>query len=151
MCNLDDSGEHTDGPHRQSNMQSRGHPSKKHKRNISGLRNQSSPSPACSIPPTRNGSTSPANSGLDQQVEAEPKDFQIVFDSTRVDWQKEDGADLDSDLDDEMDLDIWDDEHLMEKLVAITKKADDEDGEWLPPQVKKEWNQIRGEKCAMRF
>ena len=127
MCDLNDSSDYSDRPCCQSNMQSCDHPSKKHKQNILGLQNQSSASPTCSIPLTHNGSASPANGRLDQQVEAEPKDFQIVFDSTRVDWQKEDGADLDSDLDDEMDLDIWDDEHLMEKLVAITKKADDED------------------------
>ena len=39
---------------------------------------------------------------------------------------------LDSDIDDQMDLDIWDDEDLAEMLEETLRKADAEDCDWLP-------------------
>ena len=79
----------------------RGRPTKKIKRNISGLKNQDVLSIAShdSSP----GSTSPAPG---PGVRPQP----IVPDSTGIDWEEDDVAPMDSDLDDQMELDIWDDE-----------------------------------------
>ena len=81
-----------------------GRPTKKIKRNISGLKNQNvSPIASHDSSP---GSTSPAPS---------VRPLPIVPDSTRIDWEEEDVAPMDSDLDDQMELDIWDDEDLVEE------------------------------------
>ena len=84
----------------------RGRPTKKIKRNISGLKNQDVSSIAShdSSP----GSTSPAPG---PGVRPQP----IVPDSTGIDWEEDDVAPMDSDLDDQMELDIWDDEDLVEE------------------------------------
>ena len=83
-----------------------GRPTKKIKRNISGLKNQNvSPIASHDSSP---GSTSPASA---LGVRPQP----IVPDSTRIDWEEEDVAPMDSDLDDQMELDIWDDEDLVEE------------------------------------
>ena len=97
----------------------RGRPAKRKKGNISGLKNQKvspipSPSPSHDSSPA-SGSTSPAPS-------ARPNP--IVPDSTRTNWEEEDMAPLDSDLDDQMELDIWDDEDLAEELEKMLRKAE---------------------------
>ena len=113
----------------QLNMR-KGRPTKKKKRNISGLKNQNaSLIPSHNSSPTR--STSPA---------PQP----IVPDSTRTNWEEEDAAPLDSDLDDQMELDIWDDEDLAEKLEEMLRKADAEDCDWLPQRLQQQ-NQRKGE------
>ena len=52
---------------------------------------------------------------------------------------------MDSDLDDQMELDIWDDEDLAEKLEMLLRKADVEDGDWLPPWLQQQKNLKKGE------
>ena len=84
-------------------MMKRGHP-KKSKGNISGLKNQKA-SPVPSHPSSRQ-SASPA-SGFDQdsggRIVAEAS-HHIAFDcdSTRINWEEEDMAPLNSDLDDQI-------------------------------------------------
>ena len=55
-----------------------------------------------------------------------------TFVSMRVNWEEEDTSLLESDVDDEVELDIWDDEDLGQRLVDLMKKTDDENSEWLP-------------------
>lgn len=119
---------------------------KKQKRNISGLRNQSLASATPSGASTGRSSGSPV-SGLEQQTSSVPAEsFQVLFDSTRVDWEKEDEGPTESDVDDEMGLDVWDDEVLAENLVAMVRKVDGDDDDWLPPRVRKEQSRRKG-KC----
>jgi hypothetical protein len=54
-------------------------------------------------------------------------------------------APSDSDLDDQMELDIWDDEDLAENLEEMLRKADVEDRDWLPPRLQQQQNQRKGE------
>ncbi|KAF8159741.1 hypothetical protein B0H34DRAFT_674049 [Crassisporium funariophilum] len=100
-------------------------PSKKQKKNLTGLWNQSLVSSTPSGAST--GRSSSSASGLEQQLTVTPESFQVIFDSTRVDWEKEEEAPTDSDVDDEMGLDTWDDKDLAETLAEMTRKAADKD------------------------
>ena len=69
----------------------KGRPTKKKKRNISGLKNQ-------------NASLIPSYDSSPRSTSPAPQP--IVPDSTRTNWEEEDVAPLDSDYDDQMELDI---------------------------------------------
>ena len=78
------------------------------KGNILGLKNQTvSPVPSQD---SSYQSTSLTASGFDQQdIIVDERQHPILPDSTRTNWEEEDVVPLDSDLDDQMELDIWDD------------------------------------------
>ena len=100
----------------------RGHPAKKKRGNISGLKNQKiSPVPSHD---SSYQSTSPAASGLgfDQQDITVDKRQPILPDSTRIDLEERDAVPTGSDLDDQMELDIWDDEDLAEKMEMLISR-----------------------------
>ena len=48
---------------------------------------------------------------------------------------------LDSDIDDQMELYIWDDEDLAEMLEEMLRKADAKDCDWLPLRLQQQQNQ----------
>lgn len=130
-------------------MKSRGRPPKKQKTNMTGLRNQSQrASPNLSgVSAGRSGSS---ERGLDARLIVRTDNISITFDSIRVNWEEEEGAQTEvSDVDDEMELDIWDDEDLADMLEEMTKKADSKDAEWLPPRLKKEQSRRSG-RCSYR-
>jgi hypothetical protein len=113
----------------------KGRPAKRKKRNISGLKNQNA-----SLIPSHDSSPRSTSPGI-----APPQPIVTVTDSIRTNWEEEDSAPLDSDLDDQLELDIWDDEDLAEKLEEMLMKADVEDCDWLPPRLQQQKNQRKGE------
>lgn len=121
----------------------RGRPHKKPRGNISGLKNQkASPVPSQD---SSHQSASPTGSGFDQQQDIDFEErHHITFDGTRINWEEEDTAPLDSDIDDQMELDIWDDEDLAEKLEEMMRKSDEKDCDWLSPRLQQQHNQRKG-------
>ena len=114
----------------------RGRPPKKKGGNISGLKNQkASPIPS----PSLSHDSSPRSTSPAPNAKPHP----IVLDSTRINWEEEDVV-LDSDIDDQMELDIWDDEDLAEMLEEMLRKADAEDCNLLPLRLQRQQNQ---KKC----
>ena len=118
----------------------RGRPAKKKKGNISGLKNQTV-SPA-SVPSPSHDSSHQSTS---ESPAASERQHTILPDSTRINWEEEDVAPLDSDLDDQTELDIWDDEDLAEKMEEMLRKADEKDCDWLPPRLQIQQNRRKGE------
>ena len=132
-------------------MQRRGRPTKKRKGNISGLKNQgASPVSSCS---SNDRSASPASGLYQQQVILDTSDngqSQSLLDSTRVNWEEEEMGLLNSDLDDGLQLDVWDDENLAEILDEMTRKADEADGDWLPLRLREQQTWRKGEYTALQ-
>ena len=52
---------------------------------------------------------------------------------------------LDSNVDDQMELNIWDDDDLAEKLEEMIRKSNEKDCNWLPPRLQGQQNQSKGE------
>ncbi|KAJ7573601.1 hypothetical protein C8J56DRAFT_903250 [Mycena floridula] len=107
----------------------RGRKPKKQARNLTGLRNQPRPEPVDS-------DSDEAISGPDSDDSADPN---VYFDSARVDWEKEENAGGESDLDvDEEDLDVedLDDEDFGRRLAEMASKEDDKDTDWIPYELR---------------
>ncbi|KAJ7035472.1 hypothetical protein C8F04DRAFT_1182375 [Mycena alexandri] len=128
---------------------------KKKKTNISGLRNQGSnrSSPAVSAPSTAPPSPSPEPAGplfvaTPNQSDSEDDEEQCtMFDSLRNDWEAEERALTNSDIDSELGSDAdWDmdEEEGLESMKALARQVDlTDDGEWLPPKQVRENQQKR--------
>ncbi|KAJ7891443.1 hypothetical protein B0H13DRAFT_1887216 [Mycena leptocephala] len=131
---------------------------KKKKTNVSGLRNQGSnrSSPAVSAPSTAPPSPSPGPAGplfgatLDQsdsETATDDEEQCIIFDGLRNDWEAEERAltnsDIDSELGSDADWDMDEDEGL-ESMKVLARQVDStDDGEWLPPKQVRENQQKR--------
>jgi hypothetical protein len=119
---------------------------KKTKRNISGLRNQeselSSAAPSPSLTPYSTQPSTPleglrAPSETSDLDKSDLEEIAVLFDSRRVDWEKEDREEDNSDVDsvwsDEEDCDIGNEE-LLNILVKVTLKEFKDDPDWLPAE-----------------
>lgn len=134
---------------------------KKKRTNVSGLRNQGSnrSSPAASAPSTAPPSPSPEPAepllgATPDQSDSEPatddeERCTTMLDSLRNDWEAEEKALTNSDIDSELDSDAdWDmdEEEGLESMKALARQVDPtDDGEWLPPKQVRENQQKRGE------
>jgi hypothetical protein len=117
-------------------MTKRGRPSKRAKQlNITGLRNQK--------PATRESSLNPASNNDDDSNGDDV--FVPIFDSARVDWEKEEDDDSDDDIADDSD-DLFDDTAFAECLAEMAAREDDKHDEWLP-KIKKERKPTGECKC----
>lgn len=118
-----------------------GRPAKKQK-NTSGLRNQGYTTP----------STSSAYPDLmDTDSIDELEDLGLQFDSTRVDWRREEVIDDGSDIDlDEsvMDLDDLEDEEFMQRLVEMAMREDENDPDWVPARLRTRKGTKKGQSLA---
>ncbi|KAJ7858868.1 hypothetical protein B0H13DRAFT_1901681 [Mycena leptocephala] len=126
---------------------------KKKKTNVSGLRNQGSnrSSPAVSAPSTAPPSPSPEPAGplfgatpdqSDSETATDDEEQCTMFDSLRNDWEAEERALTNSDIDSELGSDAdWDmdEEEGLESMKALARQVDPtDDGEWLPPKQVRE-------------
>ncbi|KAJ7913786.1 hypothetical protein B0H13DRAFT_2325921 [Mycena leptocephala] len=93
-------------------------PRKIQKRNITGLRNQGKQPPPIQDDP----GTVPDDHSMPG----------VHFDSLRVDWEKDDESDIES----ELDLDDFEVEDFGFKLVEMAEKEDVKDLDWLPPRLR---------------
>lgn len=133
---------------------------KKKRTNVSGLRNQGSnrSSPAVSAPSTAPPSPSPEPAGplfgatpdqSDSETATDDEEQCTMFDSLRNDWEAEERALTNSDIDSEPGSDAdWDmdEEEGLESMKALARQVDPiDDGEWLPPKQVRENQQKRGE------
>ncbi|KAJ7937524.1 hypothetical protein B0H13DRAFT_2302686 [Mycena leptocephala] len=135
-------------------------PAHKEKRtNVSGLRNQGSnrSSPAVSAPSTAPPSPSPEPAGplfgatpdqSDSETATDDEEQCTMFESLRNDWEAEERALTNSDIDSELGSDAdWDmdEEEGLESMKALARQVDPtNDGEWLPPKQVRENQQKRG-------
>ncbi|KAJ7819430.1 hypothetical protein B0H13DRAFT_2378379 [Mycena leptocephala] len=137
---------------------------KKKKTNVSGLRNQGSnrSSPAVSAPSTAPPSPSPEPAGplfgatpdqSDSETATDDEEQCTMFDSLRNDWEAEERALTNSDIDSELGSDAdWDmdEEEGLESMKALARQVDPtDDGEWLPPKQVRENLQKRAEILAV--
>ncbi|KAJ7782002.1 hypothetical protein DFH07DRAFT_764993 [Mycena maculata] len=131
---------------------------KKKRTNVSGLRNQGSnrSSPAVSAPSTAPPSPSlePAEPLLganpdqsDSEIATDDEEQYTMFDSLRNDWEAEERALTNSDIDSELGSDAdWDmdEEEGLESMKALARQVDPtDDGEWLPLKQVRENQQKR--------
>lgn len=130
----------------------RGRPSKRAKKNISGLRNQpsqastalsASPSPVASVVNSR------ASSVSGSRLPAPPEEIPVHLDSLRVDWAGEDEED-NTDVDDELDDDGWDDEEFGMRLAEMAEREDGKDSDWIPAKLKAKIMKKKGESSNIR-
>jgi hypothetical protein len=124
-----------------SKSKGRGHPTKKSKRNISGLKNQPS-----SVASEHASSSSSAAASQPQSHPPSPLDLpsdslEQFNETTRVDWEKEDLS-INSEADSEDDdlPDTFEDEELG-KILERMARQEGEDGEWILS------SQLRDQKC----
>ncbi|KAJ7280466.1 hypothetical protein C8J57DRAFT_1501912 [Mycena rebaudengoi] len=119
---------------------------KKQYRNLAGLRNQGSnqSSPAPSAPPSPSPECAePLDQTLDilpsNDSDDEHEGRRTMFDSLRNDWEAEEAADTDSDIDSELasdeDFELNEDEGTESMKTLACQVDPDDDGEWLPPKL----------------
>jgi hypothetical protein len=119
-----------------------GHPTKKSKKNISGLKNQ----PNLAASECASSSSSAGSAAYQPQSHpSSPRDLpsdslKQFNETTRVDWEKEDlSISSEADSEDEDLPDTFEDEELG-KILERMARQEDEDGEWIPS------SQLRGQK-----
>lgn len=128
-------------------------PPKKQKRNLTGLRNQTSRTslgensqPDTPVPasPLLSENNLPLISGSDlpDLDSGDEDDLPIILDSMKTDWRKGADMDVDSDVDSELsDGADLDDGELFDDTVTMAVADDDGDPDWLPAsevKIKKE-------------
>ena len=120
-----------------SNMMARGQPAKRQKPNISGLHNLGSTteSPSLSVHSTMNTNIDTNHDNSDKKF----GELAIQFDSTRVDWEREDRNGSDSDIgsnENITDLDDLEDEEFAQRLVEMAMIVDENDMDWVPAMLR---------------
>ncbi|KAJ7939644.1 hypothetical protein B0H13DRAFT_2300336 [Mycena leptocephala] len=83
----------------------------------------------------------------DTEIAADDEEQRTMFDSLRNDWEAEDRAPTDSDVDSELGSDAdWDmdEDEGLESMKVLARQVDlTDDGEWLPPKQVRQNQQKR--------
>ncbi|KAI5982018.1 hypothetical protein EDC04DRAFT_2916011 [Pisolithus marmoratus] len=121
-----------------------GHPKKKSKHNISGLRGQQQ----CSTVSEHAADTLEPDEDLAIDSEFENLELRhaVALDGLKVNFEREyegDSTTDGSDIGEELDLEFLDDEDFGQKLLMMAEKEDGRDADWIPEQL-----QRKQKKCA---
>ncbi|KAI6020542.1 hypothetical protein EDC04DRAFT_2607430 [Pisolithus marmoratus] len=121
-----------------------GHPKKKSKCNISGLRGQQQRSTVSE----HAADTLEPDEDLTVDSEFENLELRhaVALDGLKVNFEREyegDSTTDGSDIGEELDLEFLDDEDFGQKLLMMAEKEDGRDADWIPEQL-----QRKQKKCA---
>ena len=112
---------------------------KKRARNLTGLQNQVPRTISLASPaPITQSQVSPA-----REVESESDNednVTVAYDGLKISYEEEymgTGSTYDSDIDEEMELDILDDEEFGRKLAEMIEREDGKEPDWIPERLRK--------------